>query len=94
MKKKYFISRCSPQATDVARPVTWQDVEITNKRALRLYKDKAGPGNENLIAIPNFRGGTEVFIRTQSFILWGEDTSEKECFKRRLSGRLWKGIQE
>lgn len=91
---KYFISRCSALATDVSRSVPWQDVEITKPRALKLYTDVAGPGKQNLVAMPNFNTGKEVFVRNLSFMLWGEDISEKECFKRKLSGRLWKEIQE
>lgn len=65
-----------------------KDFEITKERAFNMYKERAGKGNLNLLAIPNFNKGNEVIIRRGSVRLWGEDINESECFRRRLLGSL------
>ncbi len=66
--------------------------EITTEGAKFSYKQWAGPGFLNLKAIPAFQKGTKV--KTSSFILWGEEISNTECFKRRLHGSLKTTILE
>ena len=78
---KYFIAHRSLVEMD-------QDYQISKERAYNMYKDKAGSGKLNLVAIPNFNKGAEIMIRRGTIKLWGEDISEQECFRRRLIGSL------
>jgi len=95
---KYFIAHgfVIHQNTmmDSQKVVSEKDFEITRERAFNMYKERAGSGNLNLIAIPNFNKGKEVVIRRGSVRLWGEDISEQECFRRRLVGSLHTDVQE
>ena len=89
---KYFIRRPWHTRPDITWEFSEKDTEVTAKRARELYKDEAGPGFINLSAVPNFIKGKEV--RDGGFVLWGEDITDKECFKRRLAGQLAQDIIE
>ncbi|MCK5615411.1 hypothetical protein KAR91_76820 [Candidatus Pacearchaeota archaeon] len=91
---KYFIANRAATWEDIQRRLIEQDCEITKKRAFNMYKERAGKGNLNLIAIPNFNKGLTVFIRQGTIRLWGERISEEECFRRRLIGSLHPEVQD
>ncbi len=59
--------------------------EITHKYAKELYK-QAKPGFANLEGIPNFHAGKKV--TGYFYTIWGEITTNQECFRRRLKGEL------
>lgn len=82
---KYFIARGPAPAPEL---ISTKDFEVTRELAQKWYKQHAGPGKLNLIAIPNFNKGTEIIFRRGTVRLWGEDISESECFRRRLEGTL------
>lgn len=89
---KYFICRPWHIQPDIGQVVMEKNSEVTASRALELYKDEAGPGFANLSAVPNFVKGRKV--RDGVLVLWGEDITDKECFKRRLAGHLAQEILE
>ena len=78
---KYFIAHRTLVSADM-------DYQISKEHAFNMYKEKAGSGKLNLVAIPNFNKGVEVFVRRGTIKLWGEHVSESECFRRRLIGSL------
>jgi len=89
---KYCIRRPGNIRPDIAWEISDKDNEVTAKQALELYKDEAGPGFANLNAVPNFVKGRKV--RGGGYVVWGEDITDKECFKRRLAGQLERDIVE
>lgn len=91
---KYFLTQGFAIREDIQKVISNQDYEITKERAFNMYKDKAGPGKLNLMAMPNFNKGAEVFIRSGTVRLWGEDIGESECFRRRLKGSLHTDVLE
>lgn len=61
--------------------------EITSEYALKLYKGLCKPKQFILVAVPNHQNGT--LVRGKGFSIWGEkDTTNAECFRRRLAGTL------
>lgn len=64
----------------------YQVFEITSKYALELYKGLSKPGQYNLVAVPNYNKGK--LVKGKAFNVWGENTTNAECFNRRLKGEL------
>jgi len=60
--------------------------EIIRDRALACYKSRKVGGFGALLTIQLFIRGTTY--NQGDFTIWGEEVTEKECFKRRLAGKL------
>lgn len=85
---KYFINKGPAIRPDIDQIISDKDFEVTKDLALRWYALHAGSGKLNLVGKPNFNKGTEIIFRQGTVRLWGEDVSDRECFRRRLEGTL------
>ncbi len=83
---KYFARKDNMWGSQTLLGVESQTYEITPEYALRLYKACHKAGQFNLIAVPKYKKGTEV--SGTGFSVWGEVTTNAECFNRRLKGTL------
>jgi len=97
---KYFIGNPNfgdrPGITDV---IPEQTHEVTSKSALemyRIYAEHNGYGGEGLEKIgEQFARGIHKLgklVTMRHYDLWGEDISNEEMFKLRLSGKLAKAV--
>jgi hypothetical protein len=71
--------------------------EVSSDLAFSLYnshagKDRSGKSLRYLVAHPNHNKG--VRIRCKNYWLWGENISNRELFKRRLTGEVAKEVVE
>lgn len=61
---------------------------LSSEAALRTYtnwfKLKLTDKDPNI----SYEAGAKISLDKLRLILWGEDISDKECFKRRLAGKL------
>lgn len=80
---KYFLHQ---HPHNSAEEIDMRYREITRDNALTLYKERAGGGFGFLTAVQHFTKG--VTYNQGYYTVWGEDINQKECFKRRLAGRL------
>lgn len=60
--------------------------EVSQDRALELYKYGSGGGFCILDSVQDFVKG--ITYNQGHYTIWGEDIDQKECFRRRLSGKL------
>lgn len=99
---KYFIKKFSSHplsalAQDAANLEVDVVYEMTKEKALFWYRlmnrnTVRSGGAENLIVQPEFRSGVR---KTGGFYeIWGENISNKELFRRRLTGDVAKEVVE